>query len=424
MKKKGFTLIELLAVIVILAIIALIAVPIVLQIIEDSKKESLARSIDLYIDTVQKRITGENMKVKYDPDKCVIQENGNVKCYKGETILKTSTKEDELKIEMNGEKPTDGIITFENNKVSYENLLLEGTYYHMDIEGNKETSKEKKTKEPEVATISETEDYKGYYADVDGDGIVDGVIYADLAHASRENAKWGPGYNGAYASDGEYSYTAKTGLKEYTISENKHTGENAKFGEKEIITLKPGSSGNSRFYVMALNDFTTEAYTDPNDSNNSYPAYTNYYWYKNAFGKMPDPVKDTSTDFGTGYDNTGTMIRIWNNNGAETGWTTGATKDKQDIWKHIQEEYQEGWYIPSHGEWAAFADYFEITSDYDTGLYVANGGNYNSTYGLSSYYWSSSQGSTSLAWGVGFNLGRMGDSTVTTNFYVRLGATF
>ena len=42
--KKGFTLIELLAVIVILAIIALIATPIVINIIEDSKKNSSAIS--------------------------------------------------------------------------------------------------------------------------------------------------------------------------------------------------------------------------------------------------------------------------------------------------------------------------------------------------------------------------------------------
>ena len=36
--KKGFTLIELLAVIVILAIIALIATPLILNVIDDSKK--------------------------------------------------------------------------------------------------------------------------------------------------------------------------------------------------------------------------------------------------------------------------------------------------------------------------------------------------------------------------------------------------
>lgn len=45
---KGFTLIELLAVIVILAIIALIAVPIILDIIGDTKIESNKRSIEMY----------------------------------------------------------------------------------------------------------------------------------------------------------------------------------------------------------------------------------------------------------------------------------------------------------------------------------------------------------------------------------------
>ena len=42
---KGFTLIELLAVIVILAIIALIAVPIIIDIIEDSKKAFYYRGL-------------------------------------------------------------------------------------------------------------------------------------------------------------------------------------------------------------------------------------------------------------------------------------------------------------------------------------------------------------------------------------------
>ena len=57
MKEKGFTLIELLAVIVILAIIALIAVPIILNIIEDAKKESDERSVELYASAVKNGIT-------------------------------------------------------------------------------------------------------------------------------------------------------------------------------------------------------------------------------------------------------------------------------------------------------------------------------------------------------------------------------
>ena len=51
--KKGFTLIELLAVIVILAIISSIAIPIVINIIEDTKVSSLKRSSELYIDAVE-----------------------------------------------------------------------------------------------------------------------------------------------------------------------------------------------------------------------------------------------------------------------------------------------------------------------------------------------------------------------------------
>jgi len=44
--KKGFTLVELLAVVVILALIALIASPIILNIIENSRKSSFASSMD------------------------------------------------------------------------------------------------------------------------------------------------------------------------------------------------------------------------------------------------------------------------------------------------------------------------------------------------------------------------------------------
>ena len=54
--KKGFTLIELLAVIVILAIIALIATPIILGIINDAKRESNERSIDMYANAAKQAI--------------------------------------------------------------------------------------------------------------------------------------------------------------------------------------------------------------------------------------------------------------------------------------------------------------------------------------------------------------------------------
>ena len=61
MNKRAFTLIELLAVIVILAIIALIAVPIILNIIEDSKLSSQKRSIDNYAKAVEQAATRYNV---------------------------------------------------------------------------------------------------------------------------------------------------------------------------------------------------------------------------------------------------------------------------------------------------------------------------------------------------------------------------
>ena len=112
--KRGFTLIELLAVIVILAIIAIIAVPIVLGIINDSRKSSQKESIKLYLDTVEKTITQENLKTQYNPEECLVQEDGNLKCSANGQELNIS---DSLKIDMEGEKPTSGIIKIKDGKI-------------------------------------------------------------------------------------------------------------------------------------------------------------------------------------------------------------------------------------------------------------------------------------------------------------------
>jgi|GEM_PF-3415245 len=59
--KKGFTLIELLAVIVILAIIALIAVPLMLNVVEDSKRSSFMRSVEGAIEAVDYYLLDNNV---------------------------------------------------------------------------------------------------------------------------------------------------------------------------------------------------------------------------------------------------------------------------------------------------------------------------------------------------------------------------
>jgi len=60
MKKKGFTLVELLAVIIILAVIALIATPIVLDVVESSRKSAFESSTYGIVDTIKLK-TAENM---------------------------------------------------------------------------------------------------------------------------------------------------------------------------------------------------------------------------------------------------------------------------------------------------------------------------------------------------------------------------
>ena len=127
--KKGFTLIELLAVIVILAIIALIATPIVLNIISDSKTSSVERSAELYIDAVEKAIIKENLERKFNPLECIVRNDGNLIC--------DNDTENVLAIEMQGKKPTEGVITISNSKIEgFKNLKFENNYVTIGEQGN------------------------------------------------------------------------------------------------------------------------------------------------------------------------------------------------------------------------------------------------------------------------------------------------
>ncbi len=66
-KNKGFTLIELLAVIVILAVIALIATPLVVQVINTSKKEAAENTGQSIIEAGKQKATSEDIKTSSPP---------------------------------------------------------------------------------------------------------------------------------------------------------------------------------------------------------------------------------------------------------------------------------------------------------------------------------------------------------------------
>ena len=136
--KKGFTLIELLAVIVILAVIALIATPIVLSIINDTKESAIIRSAEMYVNAVENKIMQENMKSggKLNPKECIVDNNGNVEC--DDTFLE---------IEVNGDKPDSGYITYDRGRVTGIELsfgdrkVVTNSNGELVLEDSKNTSK-------------------------------------------------------------------------------------------------------------------------------------------------------------------------------------------------------------------------------------------------------------------------------------------
>ncbi len=121
--KLGFTLIELLAVIVILAIIALIASPIIVGLIEDSKRSATERSADSYTSGIEIAVANKKLNRESIPDVAyTVMANGNL-C-SGEVTGETCTGT-MLDIKMDGEKPTSGIVNLdENGKVATATLCI------------------------------------------------------------------------------------------------------------------------------------------------------------------------------------------------------------------------------------------------------------------------------------------------------------
>ena len=68
-------------------------------------------------------------------------------------------------------------------------LILLASIIYLTIPKNEKVIESDFKTEDEI--ISKTEPYVGYYADVNADGTVDGVIYADLAVGNTGDGEWG-----------------------------------------------------------------------------------------------------------------------------------------------------------------------------------------------------------------------------------------
>ena len=226
-------------------------------------------------------------------------------------------------------------------------------------------------------TISTTESQVGKYIDINGDGIPEGVIFADLAVGGE--GQWG-NFKEKYKIP-----TIEDGLKDYIVIGEYNDQIN---GKQEV--LAPILDGIDRFYIMALNDVGKDE----------------HYWYNKAtFKGMIDYEETTLETFGSGKQNTLNMIKKWNKE------DYGA-QDSDDMWSLIQEQVNDGWFILSVDEWAAFAGQLGITKS-----------NYSSK-GLSGWYWSSSQYGTNSAFSIYLNNGYVDNYGVNGTHCVRLAATF
>ena len=203
----------------------------------------------------------------------------------------------------------------------------------------------------------------------------------------------------------DWEYTPLTeGLKQYEIISESYTGLGEQW-TKPVLKKIDGSEGADRFYVMALEDIDDKT----------------HYWWKDAYDKLDSTyiVEDTAIDFTkdnskpTGLVNTERMMECYKK--GEINGTT-VSKNDNDMWELIQDEVDRGWFVPSKSEWSAFGSFAYDKLKVDTDNY--------SEYGLSDWYWSSSEYTTYGAYRAIFYNGYIDYDNVGTYYFVRLSTTF
>ena len=220
--------------------------------------------------------------------------------------------------------------------------------------------------------IEDLEEDVVYYADFEGNGTADGIIFADLSVGNRGDGQW-------INETGNYTIPVETGLKQYYVVEEEYTEE--KFGNLtgQLIAPIDGSNGRDRFYVMALENIDRYSHS----------------WWANASGHLDSTysISASTNDFAvagaepTGLVNTRRMVECYANK--EINGTT-VEQGRDDMWGLIGDEVADGWFVPSKSEWAAFGG--EVLEP--NNITSSNFGD----YGLSSWCWSSSQHSADYAY--------------------------
>ncbi len=239
MKKKGFTLIELLAVIVILAIIALIATPIVMNVIENSKKGAAERSAENYLRAVELAIANEILSNGNLNDGLYnIMPNGNI-CSGG--LNENSCIGREIVVSVNGQKPISGIVNIEDRKVEKiynirfgEMVILEvplDSKKYSKWDGSSATTSDKLEIDEtnKVVSINSAADLAGVRNIINTGGL-SGYSFNLTTNIDLDNHEWTPiGIGVNYDETVDYTghFKGKFDGNEYTIKGIKITNENS-----------------------------------------------------------------------------------------------------------------------------------------------------------------------------------------------------
>ena len=185
-KNKGFTLVELLAVIVILALIALIATPIILNVINDAKKQAAKDSAYGYMDAVEKYIVSSELEDTSIKDGTYSVEDLNSM---GVSVKGSIPDNGTIKIESGSVKSYDiGIDGYvvsngEIEKVSTTKSIENGTAVYYNPETGKKCSKE----EVKSTTGTKSGCMKWYvFNDKEGNATVNVI----LDHNTKANETW------------------------------------------------------------------------------------------------------------------------------------------------------------------------------------------------------------------------------------------
>ncbi len=265
-----------------------------------------------------------------------------------------------------------------------------------------EQVKKEKAKIPisKAADFNDGNGFVGYYADFDGIPGIDGIIYVDLLNNKKATGKWRDDLDSFYIIPKD-SVNASN-VKDYVISDEAIIDKRFDNTARYIISPSSDSTGTEdRFYVMGLENLT--------DGTNETFNYWNY-GYDTSNSDMKELYYSDTSQFWGGKTNTDIMITKLDV--IEPG--------NDNMWKLVKTKRTEypGWFVPSSGEWGAFANAFNISNNPIDKTYYSN-------FGLSAYYWTSSQrGKNMGAWLVNFGGEFVGSSFMDDHCYVRLSTTF